>query len=262
VLVAFSFYLVFSHNSYHRSVYFTSANSLTGWLYDKSNSVRTYFYLHKNNRELLERNAKLESELYVLKELYHRDYDSISTTAFALDSVKASQFRFIPAEVSYLSFSAMNNYITLNKGLADGVKPDMGVISQRGVVGVVFKASEHFSAVIPIINAKFRLSAKLKNSGNYGSLSWDGSDIYTAQLQELPKHEVYQEGDTVLTSFSRIFPKGLVIGYVSGKAKSQNDNFNSFDVKLATNFYTIQDVLIIEDSYYTEQNQLEQSIRQ
>jgi len=210
---------------------------------------------------LLERNAKLESELYALKALLHRE-DSLGTTAFALDSVKPAQFRFIPAEVSNMSFSAMNNYMTLNKGLADGVKPDMGVISQRGVVGVVFKASEHFSVVIPIINAKFRLSAKLKNSENYGSLSWDGSDMYKAQLQELPKHEVYQEGDTVLTSFSRIFPKGLVIGVVSGQAKSQNDSFNSFDVKLATNFYTIQDVLVIDDSYYSEQNQLEQSTRQ
>ena len=261
ILIVFSFYLVFSHNSYQRSVYLTSANSVTGWFYSTSNRFRSYFYLHKNNRELLERNAKLENELYATKEQIKRVYtDSIGTEAFVLDSIQPSQFKFIPAEVVNLSFSSANNFVTLSKGLADGVKPDMGVISQKGVVGVVLNASEHFAVVIPVINPKFRLSAKLKNSENYGSLLWDGKDVHYAQIQELPKHEVFNEGDTVITSFSRIFPKGLIIGFVSGQGHSLDDNFNSFNVKLATNFYSLQDVLVVDDTFYTEQKQLEQSI--
>lgn len=265
ILVVFSFYLVFSHNSYQRSVYLTSANAVVGWMYKTSNNVASFLHLRQNNSQLLEQNARLQNELHALKsQLANLPKDSLvdEVNAFAFDSIQPSQFSFIPAEVVNLSFSGMNNFITLNKGLAEGIKPDMGVISQTGVVGVVFNASEHFSVVIPIINPKFRVSAKLKNSENYGSISWNGESVRHAQLQELPKHEQFTEGDTVLTSFSRIFPKDLIIGFVTGQGSSKDDNFNTFDVELATNFFTLQGVWVIEDRFYEEQSQLEQSLEQ
>jgi rod shape-determining protein MreC len=114
--------------------------------------------------------------------------------------------------------------------------------------------------VIPVINPKFRLSEKLKNSENYGSVSWDGKNIRQAQLRELPKHEVFQQGDTVLTSFSRIFPKNLIIGFVRDRGVSGDDNFNTFNVQLATDFYTLQDVLVIADRLYEEQKTLEETV--
>jgi len=154
----------------------------------------------------------------------------------------------------------VNNFITLNKGAAQGIKPDMGVISQEGVVGVVSNVSPNFSVVIPIINPKFRLSAKLKNSENYGSVSWDGKDIRQVQLRELPKHEVFHQGDTVLTSFSRIFPRNLIIGFVKDRGVSGDDNFNTFNVQLATDFYTLHDVLVIADRLYEEQKTLEETV--
>jgi rod shape-determining protein MreC len=138
----------------------------------------------------------------------------------------------------------------------------MGVISQQGVVGVVANVSPNFSVVIPIINPLFRLSAKLKNSENYGSISWDGSDIHQVQLQDLPKQEAFHQGDTVLTSFSRIFPKDLIIGFVSDIGKSTDDNFNTFNVQLATDFYRLQDVLVINDRFYEEQKTLEETLPQ
>lgn len=261
LLIAFSFYLIFAHNSYQRSVYLTSANSLMGWVYNVSNNAISFIHLKKNNQLLLEQNALLESQIYQLKSQINKQVkeDSTELHAFATDSVIQPQFNFIPAEVVNLSYSGNNNFITINKGLKDGVKPDMGVISQRGVVGVVSTATDNFSLVIPIINPMFRLSAKLNNSENYGSLSWNGNNTKDAQLSELPKHEGYNEGDTVVTSFSRIFPKQLIIGYVRGVGESKDDNFNTFTVELATNFYSLQNVLIISDMYYEEQKELEQA---
>ncbi len=208
----------------------------------------------------MERSAQLEEELYALKaqlDLKTISIDSSKVEAFVMDNSEQVRFEFIPAEVVNLSFSGVNNFITLNKGTLHGVKPDMGVISNRGVVGVVSTVSEKFSVVIPVINSKFRLSAKLSDSDNYGSVFWDGKDVWQAQLGELPKHETFQPGDTVITSFSRIFPKRLIIGYVSGMGKSKDDNFNVFNIRLATNFYSLQYVLIIRDSLYEEQKALE-----
>ena len=264
LLVAFSFYLVFTHNSYQRSVYLTSANHLTGMFYTAADNITSFFFLKKSNQQLLERNAELEKELYALK----ADKDSVEVSdsgtlhAFFIDSLGTPQFDFIPAKVVNLSFSGVNNFITLNRGASNGIRPDMGVISQTGIVGVVSNVSPNFSVVIPVINPKFRLSARLKNSENYGSLSWDGKNIRTAQLRELPRHETFQEGDTVLTSFSRIFPKNLIIGYVSETGESGDDNFNTFNIHLATDFYTLQDVLVINDLFYEEQRELEEILQE
>ncbi len=248
VLIVFSFHLLFSYNSYQRSVYLSSANNVTGWFYETSNKATTFIHLSKNNKLLLERNAQLESELYSLKtHLQDMQMDTLTTNAFLSDSIPVSQFSFIPAEVTNVSFSGPNNFITVNKGSLHGVKPDMGVVSQNGVVGVVLTVSPKFSVIIPIINPKFRLSGKLKNSNNTGSISWDGKDLNVAQIGELPKHEVFQPGDTVLTSFSRIFPKDIVIGYVIGQIPSKDDNFNTLNVRIATDFYSVRDIHIIDD---------------
>lgn len=263
LLIAFSFYLVFACNSYQRSVYLTSANRVVGWTYTAANNVTSFLHLKKNNQQLLERNAQLERDLFALKaqmELKAAD-DSVAVEAFVADTTEQVRFDFIPAEVVNLSFAGPNNFITLNKGASHGVRPDMGVISQRGVVGVVSNVSDRFSMVIPVINPKFRLSAKLKNSENYGSVSWNGKNVRQAQLGELPKHESFQVGDTVITSFSRIFPKRLVIGTVSGMGESKDDNFNTFTIQLATDFYSLQDVFIIRDALYEEQKTLEEALQ-
>ena len=65
----------------------------------------------------------------------------------------------------------------------------------------------------------------------------------------------------MITSFSRIFPKRLIIGYVSDMGESKDDNFNTFNIRLATDFYSLRDVLIIRDSFYEEQKMLEEEGR-
>lgn len=265
LLVAFSFYLVFSHNSYQRSVYLTSANNVSGWIYTVSGNVSSFFHLKKNNRELMERNALLEQELLVLRKQSEKlmSDDSLSVEAFVPDSAGIPQYTFIPAEVVNLSFSGgVNNFITINKGADQGIKPDMGVISHGGVVGVVSTVSANFAVVIPVINSKFRLSARMMHSENNGSLSWDGKNLREAQVTELPRHEPYNVGDTVLTSFSRIFPKNLIIGRMSSRGSSGDDNFITVNVELATDFYTLQDVLVINDRFYEEQEALEENMEQ
>lgn len=263
VLIAFSLYLVFTHNSYQRSLFLSSANIVTGWVFDASSEVTSFMHFKKNNRLLLENNARLEEELKNLKSyLGDLSLDTLSTKSFLNDSThNSSQFTFIPAEVTNVSFSGNNNYITVNRGSTHGVKPDMGVVSHDGVVGVVLTTSKNYSVIIPVINPKFRLSAKLKNSENSGSVSWDGINLSVAQIGELPKHEVFNAGDTVITSFSRIFPKDIVIGYITDQAKSKDDNFNNLNMKLATDFHSLMGVLIIEDKDLEEKKELENSIR-
>ena len=261
LLIAFSIYLVFQHNSYQRSVYLSSANKVTGEVYRLSNDVTSFFHLKGNNEELLERNAQLEQKVQLLKkQITTLSNDTATIESFTIDSIQPTQFEFIPADVVNISISKFNNYITIDKGSLDGVKPDMGVISNDGVVGVVRSISKHFSVIIPIINPKFRLGAKLKNSENFGSIMWNGNSADIAQLTELPKHENFAVGDTVVTGFSQIFPEGIIIGFSEEFGASMDDNFKTFNISLATNFHTLQHVLIIDDKYHTERTTLEESL--
>ncbi|HUI32115.1 MAG TPA: rod shape-determining protein MreC [Dysgonamonadaceae bacterium] len=261
LLIAFSIYLVFKHNSYQRSVYLSSANKITGEIYRVSDDVSSFFHLKSNNQQLLERTAELEKVVQLLKtQIETLSKDTSAIVSFTIDSIQPAQFEFISAKVVNISVSKFNNSLTINKGSLDGIKPDMGVISHSGVVGVVRTVSDHFSVVIPIINPKFRLGAKLINSDNFGSISWDGNNIEEAQLRELPKHENFNENDTVVTGFSRIFPEGIVIGYTKDIGVSMDDNFSTFNITLATNFHTLQHVLVIDDKYYHERTSLEASV--
>lgn len=261
LLIALSIFMVVEHNSYQRSVYLSSANKISSQLYGVSNNVTSFFSLKHNNNELLHRTAELEATVLLLKKhIVTITGDTSTIDAFTLDSIVPTQFEFIPAEVVNISISKLNNYITIDKGALDGITPDMGVISTAGVVGVVRNVSQHSAVIIPIINPKFRLGAKLKNSDNFGSIAWDGRNADEAQLREVPKHEVFAVGDTVVTGFSRIFPEGIIVGYTKEIGISPDDNFNTFNINLATNFHTLQHVLIIDDKYHRERTALETSV--
>lgn len=261
LLIAFSITLVFKHNSYQRSVYLSSANKVSSELYGVSNNVTSFFSLKRENNELLYRTAELETKVQLLKkQIVTLIGDTNTINAFTLDSIVPAQFEFIPADVVNISISKLNNYITVDKGSLDGVRPDMGVISTAGVVGVVRNVSKHSAVIIPIINPKFRLGAKLRNSENFGSIAWDGRNADEAQLREVPKHELFAVGDTVVTGFSRIFPEGIIVGFTKEIGISPDDNFNTFNINLATNFHTLQHVLIIDDKYHQERTALETSV--
>ena len=140
--------------------------------------------------------------------------------------------------------------------------PDMGVVSERGVVGIVSTVSDHFSVIIPLLNPKFRLSCKVLGSSYFGSLSWNGRNTLYANLDELPRHVEFQKGDTIVTSgYSAVFPSGIIVGTVADFEKQHDDNFYSLQVELATDFQALNNVRIIKNFRQTEQSGVEQEAK-
>ena len=159
------------------------------------------------------------------------------------------QYTFVMAHVISNSIAQPNNYITIDRGFADGVKPEMGVIDQNGVVGIVNVVGPHASRVISLLNPHMRLSCKLKSNNFFGSLVWDGKNPQYALLEELPKHVKYNKGDTVVTSgYSAVFPEGIIVGIVEGSDGNNTASFVSLRIKLTTNFSQLSNVRIITNS--------------
>ena len=255
LLEAVSLMLVYRNNAYQRNIIFSSANVVTGYIASISGSVTSYLNLRDINKELLERNGQLELQMLDLQDqLDALIADTVSFKGFAPDSTEQFPYSFVVADVVNNSVTHLSNYITVDKGKLDGIMPDMGVVSERGVVGIVSTVSDHFSVIIPLLNPKFRLSCKVLGSSYFGSLSWNGRNTLYANLDELPRHVEFQKGDTIVTSgYSAVFPSGIIVGTVADFEKQHDDNFYSLQVELATDFQALNNVRIIKNFRQTEQ---------
>ena len=247
IYVILSLVLLFKDNPYQQSVYLTSANSVSAAIYKAFNEVTSYFHLRGINESLQERNAMLEMELIELRDQLS-DQDLLKN-ADSLRQPALRQYDFVMAHVISNSIAQPNNFITIDRGHIDGVLPEMGVIDQNGVVGIVNVVGPHASRVISLLNPHMRLSCKLKGSGFFGSLVWDGKSPQLAVLEELPKHITFNKGDTIVTSgYSAVFPEGIIVGTVEGLARGMSDSFVSLRIRLTTNFSQLSSVRVITNS--------------
>ena len=245
------FYFIFSSNSFQKSVYFRYSTEITGRVYSVSGSVLSYFGLKQENQDLLQRNAELGTRISELEDyIFTLEADSLKTEAFLRDSLgKRIEPDYIVARVEKNSISMIENYIIINKGLKNGVKSDMGVLSQQGIVGVVRDASANYAIVQPILNPHSRFSCKIKGSNADGILIWEGGDSRLAKLTQYPKYEKIEVGDTIVTSgFSDFFPEGIMVGTVEDYKSETDDNFYSLSIKLSTDFGALKNVFIVNNT--------------
>ena len=242
-----SCYLLFTRNPYQHHVYLTSANAVASGIYEVTGNVTSYVGLRDINDDLQRRNAALEAEVVMLRtQNKHLRQGILQDSLRSLDSV--GRFEFVIASVINNSVIRPYNYITIDKGTADGLAPEMGVMDQNGVVGVTNVVGKHHSRIISLLNPNFRLSCKLRGNSAFGSLVWDGRNPSEALLEELPKQVRFHKGDTIITSGdSAMFPEGIPVGTVIGSTRGEDDNFHTLRIRLLTDFTTLSTVKVISN---------------
>ena len=260
-----SFVLIYRNNVYQRNVMLSSANAITGRLLSVSGAVFYYFDLQKVNQEIHERNSLLEMEVIRLREQMNiKTNDTISFGRVYLnDSVlKSNRYHFIPASVVNNSVNKPHNYITIDKGKNDGIRPDMGVISPQGIVGIVTNVNNSFSVVMSMLNMKSRMSCKIRHTNFTGSLSWKGGDVKYAYLDHIATHATFQVGDSIESSgYSDAFPPGILVGTIESYTRQTDDNFYSLKVRLASDFQSLHLLSVIDNRLQKEQKEVEWEAR-
>lgn len=252
-----STFLLVRNDPYHQNIYLTSANSVSSTIYGWTSNVTSYFNLRSNNEDLNERNAQLQLEVLALREQLLRAEEKGLLDSLNNDP-SLQQFDFVTAHVINNSVMRPHNYMTINRGSNDGIAPEMGVLDQNGVVGVVNVVGPHSARVISLLNPHFRLSCKIKGNDSFGSLVWDGEDPRYAVIEELPRHTVFHQGDTIITSgYSAVFPAGIPVGIVEADNTSGNENFFSLKVRLLTDFTTLNNVQVVVNHLAAELRELE-----
>lgn len=247
-LLLISFIFTFQSHSYHQSKFLNSSNYITGSIYSFSDNITSYFNLREENNNLVEENKRLRDKLF----------NSVLPSEITIDTASID-YEVIRGRVINNSYADQRNYLTINKGMNDSIFQDMGVITDKGILGIIENTSANFSTVQSILSEKSNINAKIKNSNHFGSLVWNNTKDYNVvQLIDIPRLVPLTIGDTIVTgAMSSIFPENIPIGTIK---KFDLDNSNSFyfiDVELFNDMTNIGYVYIIKNLNRKEILQLE-----
>ena len=260
LLEVISLIMLFQYNSYHNSVWLSTANAAVGSINEGRAEMESYFSLSKMNEGLTTRNFYLERQLAQMRRLYK---EATGDTAVVRDEMQfLKQYHLVPAKVVTNELNRPDNLLTINKGSADGIEVGMGVACGQGVVGVTYLVSDHYTVLIPVLNTSSRISCAIRSHNYFGVLRWDGKDAGVAYLEDIPRHARFKRGDWVETNgYSSIFPSGVLVGKIETVYNSADGLSYRVKVRLSTDFGRLRDVVVINDPTVAERARLLQSAR-
>jgi len=251
--IALSNYFTYSY--FPRSQYLTTANNVTGALWETENEFTKYVNLGNSNRDLSFANKRLREKLP--QSFIKLDYNQIKID----DTLYQTQYKYTPATVLNSTYDKANNFLTLNIGSKQGVKRGMGVICDKGVVGVVFKVSTHYSLVKSVLSTNPNIDVMLEEDGSFGLLKWTIRNARFANLSGISNDLPVKKWGAVLTrGGGGVFPRGIAVGKVYKVLPIEGRAQWDVQILLATNFKKLQNVYVIKNILKNEQRQLESVI--
>lgn len=240
VLIVGSYY-------YHNMGFIHSSNYITGKVYSAQNFIENQFTLESENQRIIQENIALKAKVSTLEGILSSSNQQYEREI--KDSAYYQHYSYINAKVIHNSVTMDQNYITLNKGTNAGVKKDMGVITNQGLIGIVESVSAKYSVVKSVLNRKNSIIiASVKGKDFYGSLIWNNKDFHYITLRGIPKHKKVKVGDIVTsTNNSRIYPAEIPIGkIVELKLDEEGDSYNG-KVQLYQNFANLSNVYVVNE---------------
>ena len=220
-------------------------------LWGSGENIRYYFSLSEQNEQLAMENARLNETIrqYRLKE---RDAEEDANISEAADD----HFTYLPATIVKMSRNTAHNYIILNKGSEDGVRPQSGIITDSGVIGIVTSVGKHYCYGLTMMNSNMSVGGRVGKSGVIAPVTWNGRSTNGAYAKDIAPHYEISPGDTVWTNgYSTIFPAGIPIG-TTGGMKLIDGSTQQIEVTLFQDFSDVHFVTIVENKERREIEEL------
>ncbi len=241
ILEALCITLLVNNLPYQKRKLASIGNAIAGKFFKTKFNFTTYFSLKEENELLVEHNARLMSLLHI---------NSDTTEIF--DSC-SSNYRYISANVINNSINNVNNYLLIDKGSKDGIKKDMGVICENGIVGKIANVSKNYSSIISLLHPYSVVSARFTDNQHLANVCWENIDYRFGTVKDIPLHLNPKKGDTLVTSgFSNIYPADIMIGTIEETLDNKSKDFNTAKIKFSTNFSTLRHVFVIDNLHQTE----------
>jgi rod shape-determining protein MreC len=250
LMEAVCIWLIVQNNTYQGAAFFNSSNRYVASILEVKSKIQDYFSLKNVNSELAEENARLKQILILEQQKQNLTIENKS------DWLKANRFKFFPAKVINNSTGHFTNYITIDKGKANGITEGMGIIGPHGVVGRIKDCSDHYCTAFSVLHKKFILSAKIKDRGIDCHVKWNGENPFEADLVDVTRNYKLQKGDSVVTSgYNPYFPEGIMIGTVKD-VKEEGGSFWKAKIDLSTDFNSLSYVYVIGNKMEPELDSL------
>ena len=230
------------------------SHSVMNTLSRSSESDRDYFSLKGQNEGLAQENYRLNLQVSRLRQALGQEENGFEIVGEG----DAGEFRFIPASIVKMSRNKQHNYLIVNKGYEDGVRPQSGLITSRGAIGIVEAVEKHYSYCISLMNSSFNVSSRIGSQGAVGPLGWDGHSTNKAILHEIPLQSIFAQGDTVFTSgYSSIFPPDIPLGVITDSGIQDGTMYEIY-VTLLEDLAALRYVTIVDHTGRDEIISLEQ----
>lgn len=236
--------LMFTRNSMQQSYIAAQTAAVNSWVSGKIDKGTTYLKLNQVNQDLVKQNKAL------MEQIYGNSATKSPRFVRVIDTAKGGQiYTFVDGDVLFNSVNRRDNYFTIDRGKNQGVFPKMGVIAPNGIAGIVINTTDNYALVQSVLSVnKIRLSASLKNSGYFGTLSWLGEDSRTMHLSDVPKYVPLQIGDTIITDGkSSIFPAGIMVGRIAGYQVDSKTGFWDISVELSEKMGKLNKIFVVKN---------------
>jgi rod shape-determining protein MreC len=253
--------ILFNYNKFHEAVFSGVASEITGNIGGKYSNITNYFHLKSTNDDLARENEELRNKLLSNFERPDTTVKQVQDT-IAYDTLgHFRKYLYRGARVVNNTVSLPNNTLTIARGENQGVHKNMGVISPRGIVGVVISTSANYAVVMGLLHRQSKITGALKKTGESGQVYWDGTSPLYISMKNLPKSAPVALGDTIVTSqyASYRFPQGIMVGTVQEIVDDRTSSFYNLRIKPATNFFNVDYVMVVENLLKDEQAKMEET---
>ena len=231
-----TFNYLYNNSSVHYSGFGKAGTFISGSTSSISSYINSYFNLRQENNKLIEENLELKK--YESQFIDKSDKRDVSENKID---------KTISAKVILNSINKNKNIIVINKGELNGITKEMGVISSKGVVGIIKNITDNYSSIVSLLNTDLKINAVLKNTSTIGSISWNGLDPRIVQLNDIPLSSSIKLGDTIITGgMSFYFPKGIPIGRIENYNNTSLEGYYSIDVSIFSDFSSLSNIYILQ----------------
>ena len=224
-------------------------NGLT-YLKNKISGNNTFFTdinnLKVENEELKQENSKLEQSL---RELEIIKAENSTLKEFVNLTDKYTTYNTVPAYVINRDISNYSNTVVINVGAKEGIKTNMTVIADNGLVGHVISVTETTSKVQTINDPASTVSATISTTRDSILCKGVLEDKKMLKATYIPTEATLVQGDNVETSgMGGIYPKGIHIGTIKDVVNTRNITDRYANIETAVDFSKIETVLVITGS--------------
>ena len=223
--------------------------SVTAWVGDKVHHLSTEFwevyYVYDQNRML-----KNEVEALRVQNLEANEAFAENARLKALLGYKQekTQFDLVAARVIGRDYATWSGVIVIDRGTASGVRENMPVVTEKGLVGVVIEAAPYSSKVRLILDPRAAVGTLVQRQASRvaGIVEGDPANPLMPRMKNIPKSADVVEDDVVVTSgYGGVYPKGILVGTVKALKNDEGGLLKYAVLEPAVDFQRLADVAVI-----------------